>query len=103
MSAYRRRYVWRTPDPGIHLFGEPIVVSYLAEPVISRGRFRLENHGDSTARTSVESAWVRIDRRRQSLRQVFLFDVETDQELDPNRLEVAPGKVGSSCLGLAGC
>jgi hypothetical protein len=83
----------------IRVIGEPIVVSYLTDPAISRGRFRLENHGNSTAQTAVELAWVRIGRQRQHLSHISLFDVDTDQQLDPNQLEVAPGEIVTFLLG----
>lgn len=83
----------------IRVTGEPVVVSYLADPRISRGRFRLENDGDSTARTAVELAWVRIGGQRQHLVHISLFDVDTDQQLDPNQLEVAPGEIVTFLVG----
>lgn len=89
-----------TPRPAdIRVIGEPVVVSYLADPAISRGRFRLENHGDSTARTAVDLAWVRIGGQRQPLAHISLFDVETDQPLDPSQLAVAPGEIVTFLLG----
>ena len=83
----------------IRIVGEPVVVSYLADPVISRGRFRLENHGTSTAQTAVELAWVRIGEQRQDLSHISLFDVDTDRQLDPNQIEVAPGEIVTFLLG----
>lgn len=86
----------------IHLVGETIVVTYVADPVVSRGQFRLENHGTSAAFVAVESAWVRMGGRQQPLPQVFLFDVDADQQLDPSRLRVAPGQQVTFLLGFAG-
>ena len=86
-------------DAEIRIIGEPITVSYLTDPAISRGRFRLENHGNSTAQAAVELAWVRIGQQRQHLSHISLFDVNTDQQLDPNQLEVAPGEIVTFLLG----
>lgn len=86
-------------DAEIRIIGEPITVSYLTDPTISRGRFRLENHGNSTAQAAVELAWVRIGQQRQHLSHISLFDVNTDQQLDPNQLEVAPGEIVTFLLG----
>jgi hypothetical protein len=83
----------------IRIVGEPVVVSYLTDPVISRGRFRLENHGNSTAQTAVELAWVRIGQQRRDLSHISLFDVDTDRQLDPNQIEVAPGEIVTFLLG----
>lgn len=89
-----------TPRPAdIRVIGEPVVVSYLADPAISRGRFRLENDGTSTARTAVELAWVRIGGQRQDLVHISLFDVDTEQQLDPDQLEVAPRETVTFLLG----
>lgn len=86
-------------DAEIRIIGEPITVSYLTDPAISRGRFRLENHGNSTAQAAVELAWVRIGQQRQHLSHISLFDVNTDQQLDPHQLEVAPGEIVTFLLG----
>lgn len=81
------------------LVGEPVVTSYVADPVVARGQFRLENHGDATARTAVEAAWLRIDGRRSTISTLSAFDVGEGRELDPHRLEVAPRDVLTFLLG----
>jgi len=81
------------------LLGEPVVTSYVADPVVARGQFRLENHGDATARTAVVAAWLRVDGRRLPLGTVFPFDVREGRELDPRRLEVGPREVLTFLLG----
>jgi hypothetical protein len=83
----------------MRLIGEPVTISYLTDPMISRGKFRLENHGVFTARMAVESAWVRIDRQRLPLSHISLFDVDTDRQLDPDHLDVAPGGIATFLLG----
>jgi hypothetical protein len=83
----------------IQVTGEPVVISYLADPLVGRGQFRLENHGDSTAQTAVESVWLRIDRQRQPVSHISLFDVGTERPLDPEHPSVAPGETVTFLLG----
>jgi hypothetical protein len=83
----------------IQVIGEAVFASYLADPVVSRGQFRVENRGSSTVRAAVESAWLRIDGRRQVLDHVSLFDIDTDRQLDPKNVDIEPGQVMTFWLG----
>ena len=75
----------------IDLIGESVTLSYLADPGVSYGQFRLENRQDTAATVVVERAWLALGEREQQLEAVSLFDRGREQNLDPQGFVVAGG------------
>ncbi len=73
------------------LTGETVIVSYVSDPSLGYGRFRLENKGSRQLTAAVESAWLELGERQQPLGSLTVFDVDHDRNLDPNGFDLAPG------------
>ncbi len=70
------------------LIGEAVTVSYVADPSMGHGQFRLENHGDIAVIATVESAWLELGERRLSLDRISVFDLDKDRMVNPDSFEV---------------
>lgn len=90
------------PVSPIELIGQPVIISYLADPQVRRGQFRIENHGDTAAHTAVQAAWLNVGGRQRPLGKIFLFDVDNDQPLDPGNIAIPPGQGVTFLLGFPG-
>lgn len=77
-------------DTDIRLTGEPVSISYTADPVIGHGHFRLENNGARTTIASVESASLALGGKTQTLSAIRVFDRKQGREIDSGNIEV-PG------------
>lgn len=79
-----------TRHSALQLFGETVTISYVADPSVGHGEFRLENNGDVTVTAAVESAWLELGAHRQSLADVTVFDLELDLMVNPRDFKIAP-------------
>ena len=77
-----------TSHSGILLIGETVTVSYVSDPSVGRGRFRLENLGTVTVVAALKSAWLELEGHRQPLADVTVFDLEQDQVMNSDRFKV---------------
>jgi hypothetical protein len=57
-------------------------VSYVADPLMGHGQFRLENPGAVAVIASVGSAWLELGGPRQPLSGITVFDLNQDHMLD---------------------
>jgi hypothetical protein len=76
---------------GPQLIGETVTVSYVADPSVGHGQFRLENQGTTAVTASVESAWLEIGVYQQPLSGVTVFDLDQDQMVNPDSFKVGAG------------
>lgn len=72
----------------LQLTGEPVEISYVADPTIGHGQFRLENRGANAASASVKAAWLQLGPRRQSLTGVSVYVLGEEQMVDPQDFKV---------------
>ena len=70
------------------LTGQPVEISYVADPVIGHGQFRLENHRAQAVTASVQSAWLQLGPRQQALTQVTVYVLGEEQMVDPQDFKV---------------
>lgn len=108
-----------TPDaaPQVVLAGQAVNITYVADPVIGRGEFQLDNHETVPLVVAVESAWLELGSEHRALAQVTVFDLAQGHMVDPRRFEVGamtsmtfslgfpfvayePGLRGSAAVGL---
>ena len=68
---------------GPQLIGETVTVSYVADPSVGHGRFRLENHEAVAVTAAVESAWLELGGHRQPLAGITVFDLDQDRMVNP--------------------
>jgi len=80
MSAYRQ---------DIQFTGETVIVSYIADPSLGYGRFRLENHGLATVTAAVESAWIELAGHGRPLAKFSIFDLDREQTVNAAGFNVA--------------
>lgn len=85
--------------PTVTLAGEPVTISYVADPAVGHGRFRLENHGSAAVRAVVESAWLEAGGERRPLAGISVFDVQEERSLQPDDIRVAPGAAATLLVG----
>jgi hypothetical protein len=81
------------------LTGEPVEISYVADPHVGRGEFVLANPGPAPLSASVETAWFEADAQRRPLSGVTVFDLDHDQTLDAHALRVEAGDTLRFWLG----
>jgi hypothetical protein len=72
----------------LQLIGETVTISYVADPSMGHGQFRLENHGDTAVIATVESAWLELGGRRLPLDSISMFDLDKDRMASPDSFEV---------------
>lgn len=70
------------------LMGETVTVSYVADPSISYGQFRLTNPGPLAFNATVKSAWLELAEQHQPLTEVSVFDTDQDTEISSKGFEV---------------
>jgi hypothetical protein len=76
---------------GAELIGEDVTVSYVADPAIGHGRFRLENHAPMAMTAAVKSAWLALGEHRRPLPEIRVFDLALEKTIDPSSLRVEAG------------
>ncbi|MBI2930808.1 MAG: hypothetical protein HYY16_04085 [Planctomycetes bacterium] len=83
----------------LRLIGEAVTVSYVADPSVGYGQFRLENDEDVPAMAAVESAWLEFDDQRKPLAGVTVFDRAQEKMVNPDRFEVGAKATLSLMVG----
>lgn len=84
---------------GAELIGEDVTVSYVADPVIGHGIFRLKNHMPTAMTVTVQSAWLALGEHRRPLSEIHVFDVALEKAIDPCCLRVDAGGTIRFLLG----
>ena len=77
-----------TQNSTSQLIGETVTVSYVADPSMGYGRFRLENCGTVAVTAVVESVWLELGEHRQPLTDITVFDLEQEQMVNPAGFKV---------------
>ncbi len=83
----------------LRLVGETVEISYVTDPVIGHGQFRLENRGLNAVSAAVESAWLTLGARRQSLTEVSVYVTGEEQTVDSQNFEVKAQEALNFLLG----
>ena len=83
----------------IQLTGEAVTVSYVADPSVGHGKFRLENRGAVAVTVAVESAWLELGEHLQSLERISVFDLDEDRSLGSESFRVEAGTTVTFLLG----
>lgn len=84
---------------GSQLIGETVTVSYVADPSVGHGQFRLENRGVVAVMAAVESAWLELGAYRQPLASFTVFDLAQEQMVNPQSFTVDAGATMTFLLG----
>lgn len=85
-------------DSDLRLIGEKVTVSYVADPILGYGQFRLENKGASVT-GAVTEAWLELGGERLSLSDITLYDRPLGKMVDPRNFEVGAGETVTFFLG----
>ena len=83
----------------LKLVGETVTISYVADPAIGHGKFRLENGGEIQVTASIKSAWLQFGDRQQLLDNISVFDSVQDNPFDPHSFTVEAGTELNFLLG----
>ena len=75
----------------LQLTGETVTVSYVADPSLGYGRFRLENSGGAAVNAAVKEVWLEMDGQRQPLSGTTVFDRGIEQMVDPHGFDIDAG------------
>ncbi|MCM1565354.1 MAG: hypothetical protein NC238_05295 [Dehalobacter sp.] len=70
------------------LIGEKVTISYVVDPSVSYGKFRLENHTTGTVTASVKSVWLKLDEQQEPLSNITVFDLDKDRMVNPKSFTV---------------
>lgn len=81
-----------------HLIGEIVTISYVADPWVSRGQFRLENHGTTPISATVEAVWLKSEEP-QPLTEISIFNLDQEQTIDPESFTVPAGAAMTFLVG----
>ena len=84
---------------GVQLGGETVTVSYIADPSVGHGQFRLENYGTAAVMASVTSAWLELGTHRQPLPAITVYNLDHEQTLDPESFRVDAGATMRFLIG----
>ena len=93
------------PSPGvaprqqISLTGETVDISYVSDPQIGHGEFRLNNPGDSQVVAAIASAWLELGDQRKPLPRFTVFDLAQEHMVDPQHVQVGPKTTLGFLLG----
>ncbi|HLK92769.1 MAG TPA: hypothetical protein VKZ18_22950 [Polyangia bacterium] len=80
--------------------GEPVTMSFVDDPAIGHGKFRLVNHGAARIVAVVERAWFETSEAApRELSPLLPYDDDHDRSLDPSRIEVPPGATLNLSIG----
>lgn len=88
-----------TSQSGPELTGETVTVSYVTDPSISRGQFRLRNPWSVALTARVNSAWLEIGSRHQTLVGITVFDLDQEQMVSPGGFKVDAATTVTFILG----
>jgi hypothetical protein len=85
--------------PDLQLTGETVHLSYVADPSLGHGQFRLDNRGANPVSASVQSAWLEFGERRQPLAGVTVYDLEQERMVDPQNFKAEAKAIMSFLVG----
>lgn len=86
-------------NSGVQLIGESVTVSYVADPSLGHGQFRLENHGNTAVMAAVKSAWLELGARIQPVVDVTLYDLAQEQMINPDGFKIEAGATKRFLIG----
>lgn len=72
----------------VSLAGETVEISYVSDPKIGHGSFRLSNARDTAVSAGVVAAWLELGSQRKPLDQFTVFDLAKEHMVDPKHFEV---------------
>lgn len=81
------------------LVGEMVTVSYVANPAIGHGRFRLENHGSKPLTAEVETVWLELGEKQQPLVDITVFNLRLDEMVNPAAFMIDAGSTETFLVG----
>lgn len=81
------------------LIGETVTVSYIADPSVGHGHFRLENHGTTAVMAAVKSVWLEIGIHRQPLSGFTVYNLDQEQMVNPERFKIDAGSTIRLLIG----
>ena len=82
------------------LTGQPVTISFLTDPAIGQGEFRLVNQGGARIVVVVEGAWFETSEAApRPLSPLSAYDDDHNRPLDPSRIEIPPGATSSFSIG----
>ena len=73
------------------LIGETVTVSYIVDPSVGHGQFRLENYGTAAVMAAIESAWLELGAHRQPLSGITVYNLDHEQMVNPESFKVDAG------------
>lgn len=85
--------------PELQLIGETVTVSYVADPAVGHGQFRLENHGSGAVMAAVKSVWLELGGRQQPLTGITVFDLDQEQMVNSESFNVDAGETMRFLIG----
>lgn len=74
--------------PPVTLNGETVDISYVSDPAIGHGAFRLSNAGDAAISAAVTAAWLELGSQRRPLDHFTIYDLSQERMIDPKHLQV---------------
>jgi hypothetical protein len=86
-------------QPSLRLVGETVTLSYVADPSVSYGRFRLVNQTVTAVTAAVQSAWLQLAEGHQTLAEVTIFDVDEGWSVDAAAFPVDAAATKTFLLG----
>lgn len=88
-----------TQHSDLQLIGETVTVSYVADPSVGHGQFRLENRGAVAVTVAVELAWLELGGHRHTLASITVFDLDQDRMVNLEGFKVDTKATLSFLLG----
>jgi hypothetical protein len=73
------------------LIGETVTVSYIVDPSVGHGQFRLENHGTVAVMAVIESVWLELGAQRRPLSGITVYNLDHEQTVNTERFNVDAG------------
>ena len=86
-------------QPRVSLTGAAVDISYVADPAIGHGEFRLSNAGDAPIFAAVTVAWLELGDQRKPLHQLTVFDLAQEHMVNPQHFQVGPKATLGFLLG----
>jgi hypothetical protein len=88
-----------TSQPDSQLIGETVTISYITDPSVGHGRFRLENYGDTSVIATVKLAWLEFGEHQQVLAGVTLFDIDQERMVNPESFTISAKSAETFLVG----
>lgn len=64
--------------PDIHIQGQKVSRSYLSDPHVANGDFRIANRGTDSVRIHIDAVWLRLGKTRQKMEGISVFDKDRE-------------------------